>query len=344
VKILHLVATPYWSGPMDNVAQLALAQRQAGHQAWIAIDTKRHEAPSEEPAMPRLERLGLKSPFALDLSTKSSPWAWMRDLQALQSVDVDVVHSHMSHDHWLARWARSTRYVLIRSIHAARGLRKFLPRADGYTVPYQGALELLSRSPARVFPSMISDTFVPSSDRPSLRRSLTWEGAPVIGMISTFQPSRRHELAIRAFQRVKEERPSARLVLMGDGVLLPAVREQVEHLGLSSSVSFEGYQTGPGFLRRLQALDEVWILGLGNDWSARAAVQARACGVRVIGVREGALLDWADVLVEIDPADVAQASLSGAMTQRTVRPAQSIADEILELYASAREGRARAKH
>ena len=61
---------------------------------------------------------------------------------------------------------------------------------------------------------------------------------------------------------------------------------------------FAGYQEGPAFVRWLQALDEVWILGLGNDWSGRAAAQARACGVRVVAVREGALERLADAVVE----------------------------------------------
>ena len=81
------------------------------------------------------------------------------------------------------------------------------------------------------------------------------------------------------------------------------------------------------------------MLGLGNDYAARAAAQARACGVRVVAVDDGALERYADALVVPEVASVAQAALTFERRPLTVEPADAIARRVLELYAQAREAR-----
>lgn len=113
---------------------------------------------------------------------------------------------------------------------------------------------------------------------------------------------------------------------------MPVVKALVKSKGLSARVHFVGYQRGESFVRWLQALDEVWILGLGNDFSARAAAQARACGVRVVGVDEGALPRFADVIAERKPEAVALASLQSERREVVLESQRDIATRVLELY------------
>ncbi|MBX5481815.1 MAG: glycosyltransferase [Myxococcaceae bacterium] len=333
MRLLHLFASPVWSGPADLIATLASAQRALGHDARIAVDRKRAHPPAEEPIVPRLRALGLLDDGGLELSVKSGPLALLRDWGALRRRAVDVIHAHFSHDHHLARLAAPRSAVLIRSIHAPRSL-KGLPRAHGYTVPCATLLNAVPHRRAIVLPALVDAAFVPPPDRAALRAKLGFSGEPLIGIVSTFKPSRRHELGLKAFLRVLRERPGARLLLAGDGAGEAALRVQVERdPQLRQRVTFAGYRSGPAFVSLLQALDEVWILGLGNDYSARAAAQARACGVRVVAVDEGALAEYADALVPTpDPDAVAEASLGGA--RRSVRlesPAQ-IAERVLSFY------------
>lgn len=129
-------------------------------------------------------------------------------------------------------------------------------------------------------------------------------------------------------------------MLVGDGALLEPTRRQVAELGLTDAVTFAGYQQGDAFVRWLQVLDEVWLLGLGNDWSARAAAQARACGVRVVAVDEGALPDLADARVATPTPDaVVSAALSGQRAPVAHPTNARIADEVLALYSRARHSR-----
>src|SRR5262245_56389292 len=122
MKILHLLSTPFWSGPAENVALLALAQRALGHEATVAVDRLRTQVASEEPVVPRLRALGsgLLDEGGLQLSVKSSPLALVRDAAGLRRRSVDVVHAHFTHDHLLAAVGRPRRTVLVRSIHAPR--------------------------------------------------------------------------------------------------------------------------------------------------------------------------------------------------------------------------------
>ncbi|RKG78478.1 glycosyltransferase [Corallococcus terminator] len=342
MRILHLLASPFWSGPAENVALLAQAQRALGHEVTVAVDRKRKDIAAEEPAVPRFQALSLLDEGGLALSVKSPPWEMWSDLRALRRRQVDVLHAHFTHDHLLARWGTPKGAVRIRSIHAPRSLRSSLPEAGAYTVPashLQAKLEGRHR-PVQVLPALVDPMFEPAKDRKALRRALGLGDTHLVGMISTFQESRRHALGVEAFGAFARQRPQAHLVLVGDGALLEATRAQVSQRGLKDQVTFAGYQQGSAFAKWLQALDEVWILGLGNDWSARAAAQARACGVRVVAVKEGALPDLADTQVEAPTVDaVLAAALSGASAKSEHPTNERIASDILDLYRQAAEVR-----
>jgi len=318
VKILHLLASPFFTGPADAVLQLASEQRALGHEVSVAVDRKRTENTSEELLMPRVEALSLASRLPLELSVKSTPFAMARDVLTLRRAEVDVVHSHFSHDHTLLRLGRPRGAVTVRSIHAPRSLRRFLPAADGYTVPYEELVRGLLGKRVLVLPALVSNSLSPG-ERAGVR------GARRIGMVSTFQPSRRHELAINAFKKLS----NAELILIGDGPL----EAQLKALA-NEHVHFTGYLAGDAFFAQLKTLDEVWILGLGNDWSARAAAQARACGVRVVAVDEGALSLYADELIE--PTEEALLALTGERREMQLESATAITERVVRFYESLR--------
>jgi glycosyltransferase involved in cell wall biosynthesis len=340
MRILHLLASPAFSGPAENVALLALAQRALGHAVEVAVDRRRAQVSSEELAVPRLEALGLLGGHELELSVKSPPWRMAADAWRLRGRQVDVVHAHFSHDHLVARLGRPKGAALVRSIHAPRSLRRTLPFAHGYTVPSERELAPLVGAPVAVLPPLVAPEFVPAADRRALRAALGVEGEPVIGMVSTFQASRRHDVGLGAFAGVLREWPGARLVLVGDGEQEGAIRARIRELGLQEVVHLAGYQRAAAFVTWLQALDEVWVLGLGNDWSGRVAAQARACGVRVVAVQAGALSRYADVLVDdVTPESVSAASLGGQRRPRALVSNEEIASRVLTLYARAQERR-----
>jgi glycosyltransferase involved in cell wall biosynthesis len=336
MRILHLLASPVFSGPAQSLIELAHAQQERGHDVHVAVDRKRPWVSSEEPAVPRFAQEGLLDERGLELSPHSSARAFAADVLRLRRLPLDVVHSHFSHDHWVAFWGCPKTARLVRSIHAPRSLTWTTPRADALTVPYQSLLGQVGKRPALVLPALVGSDFTPATPVAGPRSVLGLSGEPIIGMVSTFQASRRHVLALEAFALLRAQRSEARLVLMGDGVLEPDLRRQVASLGLESSVTFTGYLKHDTYVRMLQALDEVWILGLGNDWAGRAAAQARACGVRVVAVPQGALPELADTCLEaLTPEALCAASLSGSRRQLPAASASEVAAALERLYVGA---------
>lgn len=327
MKILHLLSSPFFTGPAELVTQLALAQRALGHEVSIAVDRKRVSHTSEELIVPRLEPLGLLSTAALELCVKSSPWVMLQDVLALRTQTLDVVHAHFTHDHTLARLGRPKGTQLIRSIHAPRSIRFGMPTADGFTVPMDALARRLLGKRVLVLPTLVGPEFTPAPDRLALRRELGLPEGRLVGMVSTFQASRRHAVGLAAFGLLRAHDPAASLLLVGDGPLLGDFKATA-----GQGVLFAGYQSGPAFVKHLQALDEVWVLGLGNDWSARAAAQARACGVRVLAVDEGALPRYADLLVESNAESIVRASLENERSELSLETPEAIARRVLGFY------------
>lgn len=66
------------------------------------------------------------------------------------------------------------------------------------------------------------------------------DNAPVVVQVARFHPVKDHATAIRAFEAVHRARPDARLVLIGEGELCPAVEAQVCAAGLQGAVVFAG--------------------------------------------------------------------------------------------------------
>ena len=88
---------------------------------------------------------------------------------------------------------------MIRSVHAPRSLRASLPEADAYTVPASSLITRLVGRRVQVLPPLVDGMFRPEADREALRRELGLTGSPLIGMVSTFQVTRRHALGVEAF-------------------------------------------------------------------------------------------------------------------------------------------------
>jgi L-malate glycosyltransferase len=341
MRVLHLLSSPVFSGPAEAVALLAAAQRRAGATVSVAVDSTRAGTGTEEPAAPRFEALGLLDGLGLALSTKGGPLELLGDVRRLRRSSLDIVHCHASHDHWVAWLGRPPGARLVRSLHAPRSIRWSLPPVDAATVPAPEFLARLRPGPAMVLPALVDGLlFQPSPDRGVLRQALGLPPGPVVGMASTFQPSRGHAVAVAAFAQLRQRVPEATLVLLGDGMLEQQLRARVHSMGLEAAVRFAGYQRGADYARWLQALDEVWVLGLGNDWAGRTALQARACNVRVVAAPLGGLPLWADaVLAEVTPGALAAAALGDRRRHVRLPDVEEVGREVLALYGRA-EGRA----
>jgi len=131
-----------------------------------------------------------------------------------------------------------------------------------------------------------TDRFVPRPPDPALlaRYGLEPGRHKVLGIVARLSEEKGHCYLIAAFARVARAMPEARLLVIGDGPLLDAVKAQARELGLTSNVIFTGLQRNiPEHL----ALLDVFVLASTRESFPLAAREAMAAGRAVIAPRIG---------------------------------------------------------
>jgi glycosyltransferase involved in cell wall biosynthesis len=99
----------------------------------------------------------------------------------------------------------------------------------------------------------------------------------VVGHVGRFMPMKNHAFLVDVFARVREQRPGARLLLVGDGPLRGEIERQVRDRGLTGAVVFAGVQENvPEIL--MGAMD-CFVMPSAYEGLALALVEARAAGL-----------------------------------------------------------------
>lgn len=79
--------------------------------------------------------------------------------------------------------------------------------------------------------------------REDMRESLGLAGKLVIGHVGSFRTPKNHVFLLDVFAEIYKRNPAARLVLVGEGPLMPEIKEKAKQLGLSEVVLFTGNQS-----------------------------------------------------------------------------------------------------
>jgi sugar transferase (PEP-CTERM/EpsH1 system associated) len=164
-------------------------------------------------------------------------------------------------------------------------------------------------------------------------------GDIVVGTVARVQDVKNHRGLVDAFARARAQLAQTdpalaarlKLAIVGDGPLLPAVREQVAGLGLQDAVWLPGARSDIGPLLRTFSVFALPSLAEGTPVSM---LEAMACGLPVVASRVGGIPEVVDESVQGFLVPVGDAD---ALAQVFVRYAQ---DEILRT-AHGQAGRAR---
>ena len=105
------------------------------------------------------------------------------------------------------------------------------------------------------------------------------DDAPVILSVARFAPQKDHETLLRAFAQLRESRPDARLILLGEGPLRDDLAALADDLDLTEHVAMPGIDPNP--FRWIARAD---VLALTSRWEGLANVllQAIACGTPAV--------------------------------------------------------------
>ncbi|MCM2257668.1 MAG: glycosyltransferase [Vicinamibacteria bacterium] len=120
----------------------------------------------------------------------------------------------------------------------------------------------------------------PVEESRALRRSFGFEDQTlVIGTISRLSLQKAHHHLLDALPPVFARFPAARLLIVGDGDQMPALREQASRLGLAGSIVFAGHRTDVPAL--LSALD-VFCISSTYEGTPLALFEAMAAGRAIV--------------------------------------------------------------
>ena len=115
--------------------------------------------------------------------------------------------------------------------------------------------------------------------RLAYRQLLNCDSNFIIGHVGRFAYQKNHSYIIHIFNSVKKEIPSAKLLLIGEGVMENEIKQKVRDLGLSDDVIF--YGTTPHIPEMMAAMD-IFILPSHFEGLPIVGVEAQASGLPVI--------------------------------------------------------------
>ncbi len=112
-----------------------------------------------------------------------------------------------------------------------------------------------------------------------------------IGLLATFKAQKGHADLLKAFAKICDGLP-VKLILGGDGPLLPDMKKLAGELGISEKVKFTGFIPPDKIFPFLRSLDVACIPSNAEGFCL-SMVEAMACGLPVVGYAEAALSEVA---------------------------------------------------
>jgi glycosyltransferase involved in cell wall biosynthesis len=279
MKVLHLAAGNRWTGAAAPAFAESVALREAGvdaHYAYVGGY--------------KLQQKLAHHDFAHPIIAKAqNPFSFARTVDAIaRLVDhhrFEVVHAHLTYDHWLACVAtRGTRTKVVRTFHARRVLRGdpltrwLISRSEALCVindSFVDAPAIRGRSPVFTPPALDHRQFAPAGADVRERYGIA-EDELLLVAIGKLSKGRGFEDVLRTFALVKRELPNARLMIIGHGEHRAALEALARALAVD--VIWAGYHEDD-LAEHYRAADILLFTARGSDEGHRAVLEAMACGV-----------------------------------------------------------------
>lgn len=295
LKIIQTISSPWWTGAAEPALFLTTGLGDRGHDLhFVCVAGDNLEKQAKAAGYPRVEDVDPTRSL-----NPSRVWTAINSLAAqIDKVDADIVHTHLSADHWLSFFAirrAQNKPKLVRTIHHPRAAKAnyfnkyLLARSTDAVIGVNNHIAGLLKTQIEVPPAQLHmvrggidiERFHPPSivSKVNGRDILGLpDKALLIGIVSRLAPDRGYMNLLDAFKLVSAEAPQAHLVIVGKGEYLPSIKERVGALGLTERVHF------PGFIEKdlpevLSAIDIYTLMAPGSEGTSRALLEAMATGL-----------------------------------------------------------------
>jgi len=187
----------------------------------------------------------------------------------------------------------TTRLVSRATYLAVRFTAPVCDRLVALTPSHQQFWQAVSRMPFERFtiiPNGIDiHTFVPTSDKASLKRQLHLpEGKPIVGLVAYFKEVKNLPLFVEVAERLVQQGIDAHFVLVGDGPERPRIEQLIAQKGLDPHFTLPGLCEAP--LIWYQAFD-ILLLTSYSEALPLTILEAAACGVPAVATEVGGVRD-----------------------------------------------------
>ena len=296
LNIIQIISSPWWTGASEPVLQLSIGLSDLGHNVDFSCILG-------EELEKKAEQNNLKVIRKFVPTRKLNPFEIFNFVNSfakyLDDSKIDIIHTHLTADHWLATFSRiiaKSSPKIIRTIHNSRVSRSSI--LDNYLlakssdkliavnryiknylhsnleIPFQkidvvqGAVDLEKFNPNKRIENRKNGRKILEVDEESF----------AIGIVSRLAHDRGYDFLLKGFKKISVDFKKVKLIIIGKGEFLPNIEHKVEQLGLTNSVSFAGYHE-EDLVEVLSGLDLFTLMAPGSEGSCRAVLEAMAMGL-----------------------------------------------------------------
>lgn len=305
MRVLHLFSDWKWTGPAEPVVSQCEALIGQGLSVTLAYRKTPIEFP-ERTVEKEVDKRKVPGFSGFRLNRYFSPRDWFFDLKEIRRFvderDVDVVHTHLSHDHATAAMSllfSRRKPLLVRTDHKRDGLPHSQPmaflmaRTDGL-VTYSERLRQQDVKHFR-FPADRSCKLPPGlkpykGPVKDVKESLGLKGSErVIGVIGRLKKDRGYDVILKAFRKLRDRMENVKLVVVGrSSQVEESIKKPLAELSLEQDVILAGYRI-EDYFSVIAAFDIFVMMRAGSDGTARALREVLGMGKPAIVSTQGML-------------------------------------------------------
>jgi len=320
VRVLRVIARLNVGGPARHVALLnAGMDENQRFRSWLVTGT---ENPGEGTLLDYARSRGVEPLVIPEIRGQAS--FTPRDIVALAKLTAlarrirpHVVHTHTAKAGFLGRLAARAAGVpvVLHTYHGhvlsgyysqaktrvlqlmERGLARLSDQLIAVSDRVRDDLIQFGVAPAERFRVVplgldLAPLFDVSAQRGALRQELgVASDAPLVGIVGRLFPIKNHALFLDAAARLLAGWPTARFVVVGDGVLRGELEARARQADLHGRVFFTGWRHD---LATIYADLDVLAVSSRNEGTPVSAIEAMAAGCAVVATRVGGLPDLID--------------------------------------------------
>jgi glycosyltransferase involved in cell wall biosynthesis len=351
IRVMHIITRLILGGAQENtLLTVEGLQRRDRYDACLV--TGPALGPEGE-LLSRARRNGVNVKLVDCMRRAINPWRDAATYRALCRMIRDyaphIVHTHSSKAGIIGRLAAKSRGVpaIIHTIHglpfhpyenamknrlyvflerrAARASDAIITVADAMTRQALAAGVGESAQFQTIYSGLEISKYTPlnAQERDRFRDGLGIpRDAAVICKVARLFHLKGHEFLLRAMKRIVEAVPSARLVLVGDGILKGRLEETAGEMGIRDRVIFAGL-VAPDEIRGYVGMSDVVAHCSLREGLARVLPQSMLCGVPVVsydidGAREAVIDGETGFLVPPESVDELADAIIRLLTDRAL--------------------------